>query len=63
MSIVVMNIVQQLSINVELQVQHLSRPDSIEYPGTFCGKVASLNWRHLFFQKQTTLTVKKVIDL
>ena len=31
MSIVVMNIVKQLSINVKLQVQHLSRPDSIEY--------------------------------
>ena len=30
MSIVVMNIVKQLSINVKLQV-HLSRPDSIEY--------------------------------
>ena len=52
MSIVVMNIVQQLSINVELQVQHLSRPDSIEYRGTFCGKVASLNWRHLFFRSK-----------
>ena len=52
MSIVVMNIVQQLSINVELQVQHLSRPDSIEYCGTFCGEVASLNWRHLFFRSK-----------
>ena len=30
MSIVVMNIVKQLSINVKSQVQHLSRPDSIE---------------------------------
>ena len=27
----VMNILKQLSINVKLQVQHLSRPDSIEY--------------------------------
>ena len=52
MSIVVMNIVQQLSISVELQVQHLSRPDSIAYCGTFCGKVASLNWRHLFFRNK-----------
>ena len=31
MSIVVMDIVKQLSINVKLQVQHLSRPDSIAY--------------------------------
>ena len=31
MSIVVMNIVKQLSINIKLQVQHLSRPDSTEY--------------------------------
>ena len=28
---IVMNIVKQLSINVKLQVQHLSRPDSIAY--------------------------------
>ena len=31
MSTVVMNRVKQLSINVKLQVQHLSRPDNIEY--------------------------------
>ena len=31
MSIVVMNTVKQLSINVKLQVQHLSKPDSIAY--------------------------------
>ena len=31
MSVVMMNIVKQLSINVKLQVQHLSRPDDIAY--------------------------------
>ena len=31
MSIVVMKRVKQLSVNVKLQVQHLSRPDSTEY--------------------------------
>ena len=31
MSVVVMNIVKQLSINVKLLVQHLSRPDGIAY--------------------------------
>ena len=31
MSIVVMNIIKQLSINVKLQVQQLSRPDSTAY--------------------------------
>ena len=63
MSIVVMNIVQQLSINVELQVQHLSRPDSIEYCGTFLWKSSECELETLVFQKQTTLTVKKVIDI
>ena len=65
MSIVVMNIVQQLSIKVELQVQHLSRPDSIEYCGTFLWKSSEseLDLETLVFQKQTTLTVKKVIDI
>ena len=54
MSIVVMNIVQQLSINVELQVQHLSRPDSIEYCGTFLWKSSQSELETLVFQKQTT---------
>ena len=54
MSIVVMNIVQQLSINVELQVQHLSRPDSIEYCGTFLWKSSESELETLVFQKQTT---------
>ena len=31
MSVVVMNIVKQLSINVKLQVQYLSRSDSTAY--------------------------------
>ena len=56
-------IVQQLSINVELQVQHLSRPDSIEYCRTFLWKSSESELETLVFQKQTTLTVKKVIDI
>ena len=63
MSIVVMNIVQQLSINAELLVQHLSRPDSIEYCGTFLWKSSESELETLVFQKQTTLTVKRVIDI
>ena len=31
MSVVVMNIVKQLSISIKLQVQHLFRPNSIVY--------------------------------
>ena len=34
MSIVVMNIVKQLQINVKLQVQHLSRPNGTAYSKT-----------------------------
>ena len=50
MSIVVMNIVQQLSINVvELQVQHLSRPDSIEYCRTFLWKSSESELETLVF--------------
>ena len=56
---IVMNIVKQLSINVELQVQHLSRPDCIEYCGTFLWKSSESELETLVFQKQTTLTVKK----
>ena len=63
MSSVVMNMVKQLSINVELQVQHLSTPDSTEYCGSLLWKVASLNWRHLFFRCKQHLQLKKVIDV
>ena len=52
MSVVVMNIVKQLSINVNLQVQHLSRPGSIAYSKSFLQKSSELEI--LVFQKQTT---------
>ena len=55
MSIVVMNIVQQLSINVELQVQHLSRPDSIEYCGTFLWKSSESELETLGFSEANNI--------
>ena len=50
MSVVVMNIVKQLSINVELQVQHLSRPDSTEYCGSLLWKSSESELEALVFQ-------------
>ena len=49
MSIVVMNIVKQLLINIELQVQHLSRPDSIEYCGSLLWKSSESELETLVF--------------
>ena len=63
MSIVVMNTVKQLSINVKLQVQHLSKPDSIAYSKSLLQKSSKSDLEILVFQKQTTLTVKKVMGI
>ena len=53
MSTVMMNTVKQLSVNVKLQVQHLSKPDSVlRTVKAFCRKVASRSWRHSFFRSK-----------
>ena len=51
MSIVVMNIVKQLLINVKLQVQHLSRPDSIAYSKSLLYKSNESKLEILYFSK------------
>ena len=51
MSIVVMDIVKQLSINVKLQVQHLSRPDSIAYSKSLLYKSNESKLEILYFSK------------